>query len=669
MARHYTGTCSGLVCCGIVAVLLASGCSDSDPEVSRRHARRSPDVSDEQRLLKSSIDLDAGVHFAGGRPVPSPRPADYVGSQACAACHAEIAELYKTHPMSRSLSPVGEAEKIETCPADGLDIAGPRRYRVSLRDGQVWHHEYLRDVDGELIYDQAERVQFALGSGQQGRAYLINHDGLFYQSPLGWYSSTGRWDLSPGYAPESHSRFGRRIGDGCLYCHAGRVAAVAEDRYEEPYFHEHSIGCERCHGPGAGHIAFHQRRDRSAKDSQSPSPGESLVVAEAEIEADQIVNPASLDHARREDVCNQCHLQGKHVIRRFGRGFYDFRPGDRLEDVFVVLSAGERVDTQGRHEVVSHVEQMRSSRCYVGSQGTLGCTSCHDPHFQPAPEQRSKWYRQRCATCHDEHACSLPRDQQLAEPALGSCVHCHMPPLGTTNVPHTAQTDHRVLRQSDSALRPPLPASRSDGESLPIFDRAEERLPDWEVARARGLSLVTDAWNRQNVRLALLGRRSLILPGMEAGDVDRLIGAMTDDPPALVELGASYYLAGDLESAERAWRRLLQMDAEHEVALGGLASIEMQRGNPFVARSYLQQLVRLVPKDVQWNSGMAQVNWQLGHRQEALRDAERVLELDPTKVDFRQWLVNRYHEVGDHSAAARHQRMIQRMLSRGGEGH
>jgi predicted CXXCH cytochrome family protein len=142
-----------------------------------------------------------------------------------------------------------------------------------------------------------------------------------------------------------------------------------------------------------------------------------------------------------------------------------------LEDVFVVLTGNDRVDERGRHQVVSHVEQMRSSRCYVGSEQALGCTSCHDPHFEPEPEARDAWYRDQCARCHADQPCSLGLEEQTAPPADGSCIHCHMPSLGGSDVPHTAQTDHRIIR--DHRRGADASPSPQPGEPLAVFDGAE----------------------------------------------------------------------------------------------------------------------------------------------------------------------------------------------------
>ena len=81
---------------------------------------------------------------------------------------------------------------------------------------------------------------------------------------------------------------------------ANRVEPVelSINRYQEPIFRGHAIGCERCHGPGELHV----RRQE--------------VVDDRDL---SIVNPRHLEPSLRAAVCEQCHLMGDHRIERQGR--------------------------------------------------------------------------------------------------------------------------------------------------------------------------------------------------------------------------------------------------------------------------------------------------------------------------------------------------------------
>lgn len=550
-------------------------------------------------------------------PLPGKRDQNYSGSAACIECHPKICEDYGMHPMGQSVLPVDEATKLDDYPDGWLDIPGPLKYKVE-KDGAAMLHYQCQFTDSEeLVYEQKEEIAYCVGSGENGRAYLVKKGKSLFQSPLGWYAGTDSWDLSPGYRSEGHFGFTRPIDNSCLYCHAGRVNSEGDDKYGSPTFLESVIGCERCHGPADNHINYHRQEGQKA--------GE-----------DPIVNPVDLTVAQREDVCNQCHLQSDYVINRYGRDFFDFRPGDRLEDVFVVLSAGSR----GRNVAVSHVEQMRESVCYTASSGELGCISCHDPHRKPAEDQKVSFYRDACLECHAEDACDLDAVERHAEPYNNSCYVCHMPSVGTSNVPHTAQTDHRIVRKPlEREATKQVAAAKQPQEQLTIFDDAEQRLPEWEVDRARGMALMSTAWKTNNRKLALDARRYLLGTQINhESNYSSVISKISPDVPALAEIGASYWIAGPKALARPYWEKVLELAPENQTALGGLALLETEEGNLDAADRVLKRLIEAYPHNARWRVQRAKVLQQMDKTSEAKIEAAKALELDPSQSELRAWI-------------------------------
>ncbi len=253
----------------------------------------------------------------------------YVGNEACSRCHIEIAESYKTHPMSRSITRVDDNAADASVSQAESRFSGERQvYDVEMRDGVMIHHERMFDGAGEQIYDEAQQVEWVVGAGQRAKAYLIQRSDLLFMSPLTWYSASSRWGMAPGYAPDDPRRFSRRVQDDCLACHAGRVEPVghALNRFDNPAVHA-AIGCENCHGPGEQHAALHETGESSGDQD------------------DPIVNPARLDSDRRESVCYQCHLEAAARVLRPGRSHLDFRPGQRLDEIWTVFD--ESSDAEG----------------------------------------------------------------------------------------------------------------------------------------------------------------------------------------------------------------------------------------------------------------------------------------------------------------------------------
>ena len=400
-------------------------------------------------------------------PRPAVRTAEgYVGSEQCATCHADLAARYHTHPMARSTCLMRNAPVIED-EAHGTFEVSPRRYIVR-REGDEVHHEVERiRPNGSILYEVSAEIAMAIGSGRRGRSYVTQAGSRLYQSPITWYSGRKAWGLSPGFDDSLNAGgFERTVLDGCVQCHVGRALPVAgrPNEFEKGLVAEAGIGCERCHGPGEAHIARHEAG------ASARSGG-----------ADPIINPARLTPHERDSVCYQCHLQGTERIPRSGYRAFDFRPGDKFEDIWVAFQQKSTVrGTQT--DAVSQVDQFRSSQCFQKSAGKLGCVSCHDPHQAPAAEGVVRHYRERCLACHQtENPCRLPESERLQKSAEDSCIVCHMPKLGAVDIPHTSLTDHRILKNTS-----PLDPAVANGP-LTVFQDREGAIPDPEIRRARGI--------------------------------------------------------------------------------------------------------------------------------------------------------------------------------------
>jgi predicted CXXCH cytochrome family protein len=340
----------------------------------------------------------------------------FVGDEACARCHAEITQAYRQHPMGRSA-----ANPDKVLPGQSGVVFGVKdlTYSIDRRGGRLFHQETRGDGSGLHAKTEAE-VRYVIGSGTRGYAFLVEREGNLFQSPIAWYSQGRKWDLAPDYR-ERNWHFERVITPGCLFCHTNRFDQAEG---ELPVFHGLTIGCERCHGPGELHVRRPEVID-----------GKDLTI----------VNPADLEPlALRENVCEQCHFQGKERFELPGRSVFDYRPGLPLDEFLRIYPA--RSDPTLRYVSVGHVEQIRQSRCYRDSRGKLGCISCHDPHRLPEPAARVAYYRARCLECHAERGCRLPHDARLSRSPEDNCVTCHMPRTRTTNIAHTALSNHTIPR-------------------------------------------------------------------------------------------------------------------------------------------------------------------------------------------------------------------------------
>ncbi len=541
----------------------------------------------------------------------------YVGDAACIRCHAEIAETYRKHPMGRSLSPIATASQPLT---DGeserpLFVANRFQYAIEHRDGRVFHQEMRCDASGRVIAQNEAEVRFVLGSGRLGLSYLVERDGLLFQSPISWYAQKGRWDLSPGYEKQN-PHFNRPVVSGCLFCHANRAKPVAStiNRYQPPIFQGHAIGCERCHGPGELHIS---RPD---------------MVAGRDL---SIVNPAHLEPSLRDAVCEQCHLIGHRRVVRLDRQEEDYRPGLPFQRFWTVLKQPEG---QVKNHFVGQVEQMHESRCFIASQGRLGCIACHDPHVFPSPEEKIAYFRTRCLNCHTDRGCSLPANTRRETNRADDCVSCHMPRMSSSNIVHAAATDHRIPRYKDGHDRSaPAPTGTHSG-SQTLVSFHDELLSDPErvgIERDFGVAICRDG-----------ASAAVALPLLDAA-----VSARPDDVPAWEARGIALGWLGRGKEALSAFRTALTKKPNRELTLLEAAQLAAQMGLRKDAITYWQRAITIDPWRSDYRAELAPLYFQERDWHAAAQACQNALRLDPTDLDIRKLLVRCFVRLGDRRAA------------------
>lgn len=310
-----------------------------------------------------------------------------LAAATCLPCHEAIVRTFARTSMANSVTrPVGEK----------------RARQAGVFGKQPWEAAWTGETLRHRVERESVAVEWAVGSGNEGKSYLFRRGDALFQSPLAWYSRRGEWDLSPGYGKGVAIDFLRPVTADCLFCHAGGSAPVAGslNRYAGGTIAEPGIACGRCHGEGEAH-------------AREPRRG-------------NIVNPARLAARARDSVCEQCHLAGTARILLPGKRWGDFRAGLELEEVFsVYVPAGKQA-----FKVVSHAEQLALSRCAQASGGKLWCASCHEVH-KPKAERAAA--STSCAGCH-----AGTRKHGAA------CAECHMPRTRASDGGHTAFTDHRI---------------------------------------------------------------------------------------------------------------------------------------------------------------------------------------------------------------------------------
>ncbi len=557
----------------------------------------------------------------------------YVGTARCGECHVQ-ASTYAEHPMGRSVSPASrwlprQHDAVAAFVADG------HRYAVERKGDSVVHRE-TAPADGPAAAEQSAAVAFAVGSGRQGQSFLFSRDGYVFQSPVSWYTRGAAWRLSPGYE-RKNEHFNRPVPEGCLFCHVNEARADP-DRFNHyrPDLRLEPIGCERCHGPGELHAAARERDKIPA--------GKDLTI----------VNPRRLEPELREAVCQQCHLQGAARVVPRGRSLYDYRPGLPLQDFLAVyVHPPEQSDAR---MAVSHVEQMYLSRCFRGSAGKLGCTSCHDPHMLPREPERVGWYRGRCLNCHQDKGCSVPEAERRRREPADSCIACHMPRGDSTNIAHTAVTDHRIVRRPTPGGRESNPADialvpfhkgggdrRELGLALvELLDRPLPELVRHRVAdRACGL-LGLVAEKAPDDVAALEGLGLALTTAQRAGEaLSALDAALKRAPRRELALAAAAMLAlnsGEVERSVAYWKRLAEVDPHSWRAHAFLGQALALRGQWPAAADACRAALRLNPFETRTRMLRIDCLARAGNGAQARREFDALLALRPPQPDqLRAW--------------------------------
>jgi hypothetical protein len=181
---------AALILAGIVWVIWTSPRTTDGPRAPAAVRSRSRDVSADSPYLNTR----PGVV--------------YVGDEACARCHGEIAEDYRRHPMGRSLETVAAADVLPPI-GDGAGLPFESkgvRYTVERRDGRMIHKASRRRSDASPFAEVEAEVRYALGSGTRGITYLIERDGFLFQSPIAWFAQRSAGTSRPAMASSARGR-------------------------------------------------------------------------------------------------------------------------------------------------------------------------------------------------------------------------------------------------------------------------------------------------------------------------------------------------------------------------------------------------------------------------------------------------------------------------------
>ena len=326
--------------------------------------------------------------------------ANFAGDHACMECHELQAEAHRRSGHSHTAVQFHNT-KLAKHLAGTLYKDEDRQQTWRFVDRVPQFEVQTRTKNGD---DQIP-VHWLLGSGIHARTPVsvlddgergVEHSWTFYTNTQGLGTTPGHEDFSYS-SDEPLTGFGRPLDDedlkNCLGCHmtwGPPPSGHVDNSALVP-----NINCERCHGPRKKHVD-------AAKQglAETVPPLVALDTPEAELA-----------------LCSQCH-RDESMVRSDA-------PANELA----------RFQPYG----------LMKSRCYLKGDGTLTCSTCHDPH--DAVEHDQTTYNATCQNCHAEsHAdtWATRNDKQ--------CVTCHMPSVEW--VPGVSFHDHniRIVQPSVDSL-------------------------------------------------------------------------------------------------------------------------------------------------------------------------------------------------------------------------
>lgn len=555
----------------------------------------------------------------------------YADDAACASCHADRAKSYQHVGMAQSFARPGVAKWIEDFDAPAYYHAPSRQYFEMRRRGDsIVFRRWQNAADGAPIHVFEQKVDWILGSGNHARTYIYQlPSGELHQFPLGWYTATREWRMSPGYDRPDHEGVTRRVRHECMFCHNAYPNAEPD---ELSYWRAQSfpaqlpegIGCQRCHGPGAEHVRTRTR--------------------------ESIVNPARIGTKLRNDICYECHMQPTVVIpgqRRFGRDIYSYRPGQPLADYAVRIDLDEEhMPRSERFEINHHPYRLEQSRCFTESEGRLSCLTCHDPHRKVTDAAH---FRKACMSCH-------ARPHRASE----DCAACHMPKRRPQDVVHTTMTDHFIRRTPGG---PELLAMREERD--PLVSRVEA--PE-ELYAAVALVRATGGGSAGAVRRLeeVLGR---VKPPELEPYLDLASGQLRQrrwkeleattkqilERHPKQELATEWHalaraaLTGDTNEAIRVLATLPRVEA-----MFNTGSLLAGRGRTAEAIPYYERVVAQRPNLTAAWFRLGEARQECGDRPGAIDAFRRALEIDPSHAASRVAIVAAFRAMGNHEEAARY---------------
>jgi predicted CXXCH cytochrome family protein len=573
----------------------------------------------------------------------------YVDPKVCESCHADVAKTYRKSGMSRSFSRPNPDNLIEdyTKANSFVHKASGLKYTMIARDGKFYQRRSSVGSDGRESDVLEEQVDYVIGSGNHARAYLHRtQQGKLIQLPVSWYvENSGSWYMSPGFDRADQLDMHGTIAPECVFCHTGYPMVVGENStssYDEQIFPlklAEGIDCQRCHGPGAAHVAAASSKQADMATIRS-----------------KIVNPARLSRERQLEVCMECHLETSahhtpSAIRNYDRDLNSFCPGEQIADykLYFERPKDEKVDD---FETAHASYELPKSACFRNSQMT--CLTCHDPHDIPRGEEARKEYIGVCEGCHKQ-----ANHKNVVMKAGSDCLSCHMPKRRTEGSVRVVLTDHYIQRNRPQLdLLAPFPEKNLPEDRTPVeiyYPKPAPQNPKTELYLAvaqvndqgiDGIGRLQALLDQQHPQwpepYVALGRAYARAGNNDAAirSFDAALQRRSTDRPALLALTTALLAANQFDRAISTLQQAIQHNPQDDALLTNLGNAYLRQGKVTEAQDALSRAIAANPEQPDAHNLLGLCAVQLGNRQQAEQSFREAIRLQPTLAEPQNNLAN-----------------------------
>ena len=223
-----------------------------------------------------------------------------------------------------------------------------------------------------------------------------------------------------------------------------------------------------------------------------------------------------------------------------------------------------------------------------------------------------------------------------------------MPKLPANDVPHTSQTDHRVMS------KPLFDISGQPNKELKLFQKELNKIPEQELLRAEAIALVKTA--------ELSGKHSLVVDAVAI--LEEWVRVVPEDITAHQFLGTAYYLLEEHRIALGVWETALKKDPDNEYLLRRVMMVYHENELLENGIEAGRKLIAINPNDYEYFGRLSHMLGQNGETQEAIKMGERALELDPSISRIHRWLGELYDQVGNPEKSQFHLQQAKKLGAR-----